>query len=236
MARLGPIASLDPAARLVCLVVLSSASLLASAPAAGIVSLAAVCLLIKGGQSLARILRDAAIVGVFALFAAALRYVNLIWSRAPSLAASEDIVSYGARLLAAFLVGKLYYVSTGISELRDAATRIARLVPIIRRLDIGLILSMVLGFIPLIFEEWTKSLEAARSRGMPRRRTMAAQAVFIVAFLRRLMLSAVAIPEALMARGWTRNRGIVPLRWRKRDSLSLLACALLLCAALLRMV
>jgi len=192
--------------------------------------------LIKGGQSLARILRDAAIVAVFALFAAALRYVDLIWSRAPSPAAPEDIVSYGAKLLAAFLVGKLYYVSTGISELRDSATRIARLVPIVRRWDVGLILSMVLGFIPLIFEEWTKSLEAARSRGMPRRQTTAAQAVFIMAFLRRLMLSAVAIPEALIARGWTRNRGIAPLRWRKRDSLSLLACASLLFAALLHIV
>jgi energy-coupling factor transporter transmembrane protein EcfT len=203
---------------------------------AGIVSIAAVCLLIKGGQSPATILREAAIVGIFALFAAALRYVGPVWSRASSLAASGDIASYGARLLAAFLVGRLYYVSTGISELRDAATRMTRLAPIIRRWDIGLVLSMVLSFIPLIFEEWTKSREAARSRGMPRRPTMAAQALFIMAFLRRLMLRAVAIPEALIARGWTRNRGILPLRWRKRDSLSLLACALLLCAALLHIV
>lgn len=236
MDRLGPVASLDPAARLLCLALLSSASLAARPSFSAVVAATAVLLLKMAGLSFARILRDSAFVAVFLLFAAALRYFDFSLRGIDLPAAAGYIGAYGARLLAAFLAGRLFYASTSLSELRDATTRITRRLPLLRRADMGLPLSMVIGFIPLILAEWSASLEAARSRGMPRRAGLAKQSLFLGAFLRRLMLRAVATPEALIARGWTKDRGIALSKWRKRDSLSLLACMCALGAALLRIV
>jgi energy-coupling factor transporter transmembrane protein EcfT len=148
----------------------------------------------------------------------------------------EYMGAYGVRLLAVFLAGRLFYASTTASEIRDAVTRIARYIPIVRRLDIGLCLSMVIGFIPFIFTEWQDSLEAARSRGMPRRPRLSRMSLFVTAFLRRLIVRAIALPEALVARGWTRERGLAPSRWRMRDSITSLVCGILAITAVLHIV
>ena len=76
MDRLGPAASLDPSARLLCLALLSSASLAARPSFSAVVAVTAVLLLKMAGLSFARILRDSAFVAVFLLFAAALRYFD----------------------------------------------------------------------------------------------------------------------------------------------------------------
>jgi energy-coupling factor transporter transmembrane protein EcfT len=143
---------------------------------------------------------------------------------------------YGLKLLAAFLAGRLFYASTRMSELRDAATRIVRMIPFLRRFDIGLSLSLVLGNVPLIFEEWRDSLEAARSRGLSRRPVIALQARLLAAFLRRLMLRAIAIPQALAARGWSKDRHLTPASWKTRDRLAMLVCCAAFIGALLRLV
>jgi energy-coupling factor transporter transmembrane protein EcfT len=201
-----------------------------------LVAFAAFFLLIQGGISLATILRDSAFVVAFTLFTAALRCFGLPGAIGLPPRILVDTVAYGARLLAAFLIGRLFYAFTSISELRDAVTRISRHLPLIRRLDIGLGLSMVISFIPLIFEEWYLALEAARSRAMPNRPKISSQALFIAAFLRRLMLRAVATPEALTARGWTRDRGVMSSTWKFRDSLLSSLCILLCIAAMLHIV
>ena len=236
MDRLGPASTLEPVARLACLALLSSASLLGSAPFSALLSLAFVGLLMRQGLRFRTILRDSAFVVAFTIFTAIIRYGSLARTGIVPFAEMMNVGSYGVRLLAAFLVGRLFYASTGVSELRDAATRIARRIPILKRYDIGLLLSMVLTFIPLIFEEWTASREVARARGMPRRSGISRQAIVISAFLRRLMLRAVATPEALSARGWSRDRGIAPLLWRKRDISCLLACSGIFLATLIHLV
>jgi energy-coupling factor transporter transmembrane protein EcfT len=233
VARLGPVSSFDPACRLVCLALLSSASLFSGALFASLLAIVAVFLLVGEGLSPGSLLRESLFVAFFALLSAALRFVGQ--SHMDSSLVSDALL-YGLRLLAAFLAGRLFYASTTVSELRDAATRITRLVPFARRMDIGLGLSMVIGFIPLVFEEWRSSLEAARSRGMARRQNLSRIAIVVTAFLRRLMLRAVATPEALVARGWTRDRGIAPSRWRARDTLALVVCSFLAIAAMLHVV
>lgn len=235
MARIGPASTLEPVARLVCLALLSSASLLANAPFSAVVAIGTFLLLLKEGLSPRTIIRQSAFVGVFGLFAALIRFGSIDDFRIPPFAAIENVLSYGVRLLAAYLTGRLFYAATSVSELRDAATRITRRIPILRRLDVGLVLSMILTFIPQIFEEWTATLEASRSRGMPRR-GLSRRSLVIAAFLRRLMLRAVSTPEALIARGWSRNRGIAPLSWRLRDSFCSLGCTCIFVAALLRIV
>jgi energy-coupling factor transporter transmembrane protein EcfT len=232
----GPAASLDPSCRLLCLALLSSASLFASWPFAASLTLCALVLLRLEGLRVAKALRESAFILVFALLTAVLRLFGNGESLARPEALAAGSAAYCLRLLAAFLSGRLFYASTRPSELRDAATRIARRIPFLRRFDLGLGLSLVLGYIPLIFDEWRASSEAAASRGLPRRPGIGGRSRFIAAFLRRLMLHAVALPEALVARGWSAERGLAPSTWRRRDSLALLASASAFLGALLRIV
>jgi energy-coupling factor transporter transmembrane protein EcfT len=236
VARLGPAASLDPACRLLCLALVSSAALLGGPLLSLVLVLLFTLLLFWARLRPVALLREAAIVGLFALFSAALRLVGLADAWTKPWEVLGESAGYGLRLLAAFLGGRLFYASTSASELRDATTRLCRKVPMVKRLDLGLVLSLILGFIPLIFEEWNSSLEAARSRGLARRPSLHRQALFMTAFLRRLMLRAVATPEALLARGLTRDRGLAPSAWKRRDSLISVGFAALLVAAALHAV
>jgi len=145
-------------------------------------------------------------------------------------------LAYCARLFAAYAAGRLFYAATTRSELRDAATRIARVFPGRAKSDIGLVFSLVLGFIPLIVDEWRSSLEAGRARGMSRRPGFAGSVALLAAFLRRLMLAALAVPEALAARAWTGDRAIARESWRGRDFTCLALAAAILAAAALRIV
>ena len=246
MARLGLVSSIDPSNRLICLAVLSSVSLFSGPAYASCLSLLALLLLLLEGMRFTKILRESVFIAGFVLFTAVLRYIGLpenssqdfpltgIPKRVLNLIQETGI--YGARLLAAYLLGRLFYASTTSSELRDATTRIVRRIPFIRRLDFGLILSMVLLFIPLIFAEWGNSLEAARSRGMPRRPSIAKQGIFLAAFLRRLMTRAIYVPQALVTRGWTRDRGITPAHLKIQDYATMIVCGFLAILALFHIV
>lgn len=232
--RMAPSSRLDPVCRMLCLALLSSASLLASWPLALILACGSSILLALEGLPPWKIARESSFVLVFALLAAALRLLGSDAGGWDVRAFSSEAGLYCLKLLDAFLFGRLFYAATSLSQLRDACTRIARRVPFLRRFDLGLPLSLVLGYVPLILEEWRLSLEAVRSRGMSSRPSLAAQLDFLSAFLRRLMLRAVALPEALLARGWSRDRGVEDASWGIKDgvaigiSLGCLAIALLL--------
>ena len=233
--RRGPASSLDPSCRLICLGLLSSASLFASWPFAAVVALGSLSLLLLEGLSLSTVLRESIFIISFALLTIFLRIFGTN-SRAEPVVLATEFIRYGTKFLAAFLAGRLYFASTRLSELRDSTTRIVRRIPIARRFDLGLVLSLILGYIPLIFDEWRDSLEAACSRGMPRRPSLSLQCRFLAAFLRRLILRAVALPQALVARGWSMDRGIADSEWRFRDSLVIALSLMAFAAALLSIV
>jgi energy-coupling factor transporter transmembrane protein EcfT len=109
----------------------------------------------------------------------------------------------GLRLAASFAAGRLFYTTTRTSQLREAAEDSCRFLPGAAGAEIALALLLVLSFIPLILGEWRASLLAARARGLSRRPSLGASSDFLAAFLRRLMLGSLALPEALAARGWT---------------------------------
>lgn len=236
MERLGLYSSLDPCSRLICLAVLTSAILLMGPAFTAVISAILLVILIWEGLPLRRAFRNITLVGLFSLLTAAIRFIGNSADLQNPIAVVEASLAFFLRLLSAYLEGRLLYATTSVSELRDATTRIIRRIPILRHVDIGLAFSLVICFIPLIFEEWAASLEAARSRGFPKRPGIARQSIVLAAFLRRLMLRAVATPEALFARGWTRDRSLAPLCWRKRDSVAMFICIVILCAAILRLV
>jgi energy-coupling factor transporter transmembrane protein EcfT len=235
MAGMSPrLPSLDPACRILCLALLSPAILLGPWPFAAALALAAGSLVLVSGVKLHALAKEMSLVLAFGLFSAALRIVGVAATDRSAAAIGSGI--YACQLASVFLLGRLFYATTSSSEIRDASTRIVRKVPILRAFDIGMYLSLTLGLIPLIFEEWSASKEAARARGLRKRTSLRLQAAFISAFLHRLMVRATLLPESLASRGWTKKRATPVSLWRRRDSWASLLCGMLLAAALLRHV
>lgn len=233
MARVAPISSLAPSCRLLCLALVSSASLLAGPATAGIAASVFFAFLLLEGMRAGDILKEASFLLWFAAFTILIQ--GLDFRGGPRILGEglRSALGYCARLLAAYLAGRLFYAATTRSELRDAATRIVRFLPGRARSDAGLALSLVLGFMPLIIEEWSSSVEAGRARGLSRKLGFSGYAALISAFLRRLMLSALALPDALAARAWSGGRVVASEAWRPADCFSVaLATAFLISAAL----
>jgi energy-coupling factor transporter transmembrane protein EcfT len=199
-------------------------------PSAGILAALLAALLLVEGLGLRSLFRDAAFVLGLALasfFIEGLSFRGGIHLAKDGilLAALRD----GLRLAASFAAGRLFYATTRTSELREAAEDSCRFLPGKAGAEIALSLLLVLSFIPLILEEWRASRLAARARGFAKRPSLRASSEFLAAFLRRLMLGSLALPEALVARGWTGGDSQRPRQaWRPYDYCSLL----LICMAM----
>ena len=188
------------------------------------------------GLSWKRLARESAFlfwIGAFALVLQGLDFE-------PGLRVNPEGLSdsglYLARLSAAFFAGRLFYATTTRLELRDTATLAMRRLPGRGRSDAGLAVFLILGFIPLIVEEWKASLEAAKSRGLPRHFGISRSAVLLSAFLRRLIIISLDLPQALSARAWAGDRCIQRSRWRARDYVALAFAASLALAGRLKLV
>jgi energy-coupling factor transporter transmembrane protein EcfT len=236
MARLSPVALISPSCRLCCLAFLSSACLLMSPLTACVASIILVALIQCEGIGLGRILREASFLLWLAAFSLLIQGLDISGGLRLNRDGLEASSAYCARLLAAYLAGRLFYAATTRAELRDAATRAARIFPGRAGSDVGLALSLVLGSLPLIVEEWRESLEAARARAMPKRPGFARSATLLTAYLRRLMFRSLSLPEALAARGWSGDRHLRSRPWLTRDYLSVLFCGALLLGTVLRIV
>jgi|GEM_PF-2472889 len=228
----GPVAALDGSCRLACLALLSIADLAAPWQ---LVAFLVSCLLVLLGLSgikARRIAADCLFIFLLAGISALLGWWGKNWQAEPGAWAEGGI--YGLRLLGAFLLARLFYASTRISEIRDSTTRIMRRLPFLRSFDLGLAFSLVLSNVPRLFRSWEESLAAAKARGFSRNSGPGTVAKLLGAYLRRLMLDASASPEALGSRGWSRERGLTQSRWKLRDSivLGIALSFLVICLAL----
>jgi energy-coupling factor transporter transmembrane protein EcfT len=215
---LGPIASLDPACRLLCLALFSTTSLIAPWPFAACLALASFVFLLVGGLKSVAILKESAFVLVFAIATFGLR----LWGQEEGenwRSISFDAAVYGIKLLSAFLSGRLFYASTKVSELREALLGLSRRMPFLKSscASLGLGISLVIAYLPLILEQWRASVEAASSRAFPKKPSLSQARVLLSSYLRRLMLEAVSLPEALYARGLSEERYPLEASWRTRD-------------------
>ena len=211
-------------------------------PLASVVLAAALFLLVLGegvpAQAVARESLFLIWLGAFAVLAQGFDLADGIRVNETGM---EAALAYFARLVAAFLAGRIFYASTTRSELREAATEASRLIPGEGKRRIGLGLSLILGFVPLIVDEWRATVEAAKARAMPlglggRRGSLARSAALLEAYLRRLMLAAVQMPEALEARAWSGDRIAQARRWKAGDYASVLALSIISVLSILRIV
>lgn len=172
-----------------------------SLPGAGAFGLAFAILCLAEGVGPRELLRDSVYLlwlGAMAFFLECLSFTG-----GPLLVSANLIPAalYTLRLAAAFFAGRLFYASTPGPELRRAALAAGGVLPRRLRAKAALAVVLVLGFIPLILSEWKATLEAARARGFGRGKPLASVNL-VVAFMRRLMLDSVALPEVLASRGW----------------------------------
>lgn len=233
--RLRPVSSLVPSFRLLALLLCSTAVFFMGWPSAFLLTALLAGLLILEGLSLCSLIKDA--VFVLSLALATFLIEGLSLEGGLHLASGGLLASAlrdGLRLAASFAAGRLFYATTRTSELREAAEDSFRFLPAKTGSAIALALLLVLSFIPLILEEWKASRLAARARGLSRRPGLRASSDFLAAFLRRLMLGSLALPEALAARGWTGGSSKRPRRmWRLYDYCSLFGICLGLAGLLL---
>jgi len=204
--RRKPVSALAPSARLLCLALLAGLVFSSRVWTLGCLLALLLALLLKEGLDLPALLRELpglAYLMALTLLLESLRFGGGIHLDPEGLARAG---LWALRLLEAFLLGRLFYKTTSGSELREAASDLGRLVP--RRLgrgpgeDLALALFLILGFIPSIVSEWRLSEEAGRARGLSRGSGPRLRLRVLEAFLRRLVLRALVLPEALASRGW----------------------------------
>lgn len=202
MARLRTASALGPGPRLLCLALLSSALFFLSPAWAGILGLGLAIFCLGEGVPPRSLARESAYILWLGGMALVLECVS--FSGGP-LFVAENLAPagiYTLRLGAAFFAGRLFYAATPGPELRRAALAVGRILPRRLRSRAALATFLVLGIIPLVLSDWRASLEAARSRGYGRGKRPRASVDLIVAFLRRLMLDSISLPEVLASRGW----------------------------------
>ncbi len=204
--------------------------------ATALFAIAFALLIIKEGIPASRLLRESVFLLWMGAFALAIQGLDFSDGFSMNREGLVTAMGYSARLLAAFWAGRLFYAVTSRVELRDAVTAAVRRLPGKARGDAGLALFLVLGFLPRIIEEWKASLEAAASRALPKRPGFSHVAALLSAFLRRLMLMSLDVPEALRARAWSGGRRVRPIRWKGRDYLVCAVAVLSTALSLLRVL
>jgi energy-coupling factor transporter transmembrane protein EcfT len=226
--RLRPVSSLVPSFRLLALLLCSTAVFFMGWLSAGLLAASLAGLLLIEGLKLRGLFKDVAFV--LSLSLATFLIEGLSLEGGLHLASGGLLASAlrdGLRLAASFAAGHLFYATTRTSELREAAEDSCRFLPGKTGSEIALALLLALSFMPLILEEWRASRLASRARGLPKRPGLRASSDFLAAFLRRLMLASLALPEALAARGWTGGSSKRPRRmWRLYDYCSLFGICL----------
>jgi len=230
VARKGPVKSLAPSARLVAMFLLAGVLFATKPLALCIFLLGLVLLLAREGLGPGAFLAE--LRGLLFLVAFAFLIEGLGWEKGPRLLPEGLCIAalYSLRLVATFALGRLFYQTTPGSELREAAGLFGRLIPGRLGEDLALALALVLGFLPDIIGEWRLSLEAGQARGIHRGSGPALRLRVVEAFIRRLILDALSLPEILVARGWTGASSKYPQPWGTRG-IAVVASSIVLLAA-----
>lgn|GEM_PF-2870333 len=237
----GPVSKLRPGARLLCLLFCSISIFVLPLWFCALSGALLLALLAVEGLGFRAFMRDLRFILFFCLstlMVAALGAIGNSGSDFLLTAAGESL-----RLSASFAAGRLFYLTTDALGAREAALTLTALLPPWRRSAapaspaaqraepesgrqlFALTVFLVLSFIPRIVREWRDSLVASKARGLRlswKQPGRAAQ--FIAAYLRRLALVSLELPDALAARGFGSGSSAPVQAWRLYD-----ICACILC-------
>jgi len=231
---------LDPRFGLLILIMFSLTVLRAGLPALVLFSIACIGLSGHLGIGIARLIRELRYVAVLLLFIVAAR--GLVTAGHPivsifGLALTEEGVATGIliawRLLIIIILGAMFMLSARPSAIKAAIEWYLKPVPWIPHARVGMMLGLLLRFIPVIFFQSGEVADAQRARGVERvknpiRRLM----ILVIPLLRKLFLTADELATAMAARGYRDDRTPPQLKANRGDwcalTFSIIICALVL--------
>lgn len=130
------------------------------------------------------------------------------------------------RLISVVLLGLCFISTTKSSEIRGAAEWLLRPVPLIPEKRAGIMLSLLIRFIPLILSQAKETAEAQRARGIElRKNPLYRLEKFAFPFLRKIFEDADRLTVAMEARSYSENRTPPDFSAGKREWIVLAAVA-----------
>ncbi|MEZ4527275.1 MAG: energy-coupling factor transporter transmembrane component T [Desulfobacterales bacterium] len=132
------------------------------------------------------------------------------------------------RLVTVVLLGLCFVCTTRSSEIRGAAEWLLRPIPLIPEKRAGIMLSLLIRFIPLILTQAKETAEAQRARGIElRKNPLYRLKKFAIPFLRRMFADADRLIVAMDARSYSENRTPPEFCAGKQDWIALAAVTML---------
>lgn len=133
------------------------------------------------------------------------------------------------RLILVFLVGSVFVVSTRAGDIKAGVQWFLKPLPFVAAERAATMLSLIVRFMPLIFEEVSRTTDAQRARVVENRRNPVYRMVkFGIPLLRRIFETCDRLVLAMEARCYTEARTGTELSVSRRDWMVLATCGLLL--------
>jgi biotin transport system permease protein len=205
---------LDVRFKLIFLVLISLASLKAQVPGLSLLTLILVVALINVRVSLGSILKDLRYASVLLIFIFAARALSTSGSALVEfkiISITREGLYEGAlvcwRLVIVIITGMAFVLTTRPSEIKAAVEWILRPFPFVPAKRIATMMSLIVRFMPVIFQQAKETLDAQRARGVENRKNPVYRLVKLgIPILRRTFERADKLALAMEARCYSENR------------------------------
>jgi len=238
----GVLHRIDPRFKLVNMVLFSAAVMQAGPVMQAVLSALVLALTVAGRLPLRTGLREIRHVGWLLLLVLAARALSVpgppLTVAGLTLPVTIDGLGQGAvicwQLAIIFFMGWVLVASTRPTEIKAAATRLLKPVPLVPEQRVGVMLGLILRLIPMVMDQAVLTMAAQRARCVENRRNPVGRMVrFAVPYFRRLFTSADRLALAMDARCYSEDRTDPALKAGAGDWIALLTAAVSLAASLL---
>ena len=227
---------LDVRFKLLFLVAISLSSLKAFVPSLSLLTLVMMVALISAGLPLKTALKDLHYVFLLLLFVFLARSLSVPGSPVvefKAVSVTREGLYEGAivcwRLVIVIMTGLSFILTTRSSEIKAAVEWMLKPFPWVPAKRIAIMLSLIVRFIPVIFEQAQKTAEAQRARGVENRKNPVYRLkMFGIPLMRRIFERADKLALAMEARCYSENRTDSLLSSGVRDWIAL-SCVVCLC-------
>ena len=205
---------LDVRFKLIFLVLISLSSLKAQVAGLSLLMLILVVALINVRVSLGSILRDlryASVLLIFIFVARALSTSGSVLVEFKIISVTREGLYEGAlvcwRLVIVIMAGLTFVLTTRPSEIKAAVAWMLRPFPFVPAKRIATMMSLIVRFMPVIFQQAKETLDAQRARGVENRKNPVYRLVKLgIPILRRTFERADKLALAMEARCYSENR------------------------------
>ena len=230
-----PLHRLDPRFGLLMLILLSLTALRTGPAGLLVFTIGSMATIIHLGIGFRQLMCDLRYAGALLLFIVASR--GLVTTGEPLFSSfgltltREGLLTGGLiawRLLIIILIGAIFMQSARPSGIRSAIEWYLAPVPLIPQARVGLMLGLLLRFIPVIFRQSGEISDAQRARAVknvknPIRRLK----LLVIPLLRKVFLTADDLSIAMAARGYCEDRTAPLLKAKPADWCALAGCCLI---------